>query len=349
MKTNMKYLSLFSGIGGFEKAIHDVFSSAECVGFSEIDKYALQVYQKHFPTHKNFGDISKIDIEVLPDFDLLVGGFPCTDLSIAKKDRQGLKGKQSKLFWNLIEILKKKKPRYFIFENVNSMARESREEISRTLGIESVMINASLVSGQNRKRLFWVGEFVGNKYEKVEISQPQDKGILLKDILEPNTEVDERMLVNGKSFSLTASYNGAVEWNSIAKKQRTMVRVGTLNKGGQGDRIYSTEGKSVNLSANGGGRGAKTGLYAVASRTYPRYKQEGIEIRKDEKSNALTSVQGDSMIMKNYIVRKLTPTECERLQCFDDGWTDGISNTQRYKCLGNAVCVEVIKHIINCL
>jgi len=130
-------------------------------------------------------------------------------------------------------------------------------------------------------------------------------------------------------------------------------RVGQIGKGGQGDRIYSTEGKSVNLSANGGGRGAKTGLYAVgvASRTYPRMPNgepriKRIEIRKDKKSNAMTSVQGDSMVMENSIIRKLTPTECARLQCFPDDWCDGISNSQQYKCYGNAVNVEVVKHII---
>ena len=205
---------------------------------------------------------------------------------------------------------------------------------------DAIMINASLVSAQNRKRLFWTN--IPN------VTLPEDRGILLKDILQPNTEVDERMVVNGKNFSLTASYNGAVEWNSVAKKQRTMVksyclpatyykenlkslekrkknglmvRIGQLNKGGQGDRIYSKEGKSVSLSANGGGRGAKTGLYAV----------------KD-------------------FFRKLTPIECERLQSLPDGFTAkginekgevDISNTQRYKALGNAFNCEVIKHIIS--
>ena len=84
----MKYLSLFSGIGGFELGINDVFPNAQCVGYSEIDKYAIKVYQSHFPEHKNYGDIKDIDINSLPDFDMLVGGFPCHDLSIAKANRK---------------------------------------------------------------------------------------------------------------------------------------------------------------------------------------------------------------------------------------------------------------------
>lgn len=150
------------------------------------------------------------------------------------------------------------------------------------------------------------------------LSQPKDREIYLKDILESG-EVIKECSKNGKSYSLTASYNGAVIWNSIQKKQRTMIlkkpiRIGQIGKGGQGDRIYSINGKSVCLSVNGGGRGAKTGLYK----------------------------------MKDY-VRKLTPIECERLQCFPDNFTEGISNTRRYQTLGNAFNVEVIKHIIKFL
>ena len=95
----MKYLSLFTGIGGFEKAMP---KNWECVGYSEIDKYAIECYDKHYPKHKNFGDITKIDIKELPDFDLVVGGSPCQDLSIAKKERDGLKGSRSSLFYNFV-------------------------------------------------------------------------------------------------------------------------------------------------------------------------------------------------------------------------------------------------------
>ena len=171
----MKYFSVFSGIGGFEQAIHSVFPDAECVGFSETDKYAIQIYKKHYPNHKNYGDITKIDITGLPDFDMLVGGSPCQDLSIAKKNRKGLSGDKSRLFYKFVEILEKKKPRWFLFENVASMSRENKDKISRILKVQPVMINATLVSAQNRKRLFWANFL---------ITQPLDRGILLKDVLE---------------------------------------------------------------------------------------------------------------------------------------------------------------------
>jgi site-specific DNA-cytosine methylase len=232
------------------------------------------------------------------------------------------------------------------------------------------MINASLVSAQNRKRLFWVGELDEfGAYKQVEITQPEDRGILLKDILEDGTA--DRL----KSYCIDANYfKGSSYEHYKDKGNRQLVFLGGVrNKDwakdgkdysrnfGQGDRVYSPNGKSATLSALGGGRGAKTGLYAVgvASRTYPRTKIEGekrqkqIEYRKDEKANNLTLVQGDSMVATEQVIRKLTPTECLRLQSLPDHYFDKatykgkpISNTQRYKMCGNAFNCEVIKHII---
>ena len=355
----MEYLSLFSGIGAGEQAIKELGLDWSCVGYSEIDPYAIKIYEKHFPNHKNFGDITKIDIKKLPDFDLIIFGAPCTDLSIAKQNRKGLAGERSGLFYKAVEIIKEKKPRYVLCENVNSMAKDQKniitKELSEAMGeqIDPIMICASLVSAQQRKRLFWCNW---------KVEQPKDRGIYLKDILEDGEPFKD------KAYCLTA--NGKDFVNDFVKRKQgnyvltKPIRVGHLNKGGQGDRIYSIGGKSVCLSANGGGRGAKTGLYLItggASRTYPRIKIGGvkrekrIEIRKDGKANSLTTVQTDSMaVLKDY-VRKLTPIECERLQNFPDRFTEtGIengkevemSNTRRYKALGNSFNVEVIKHIL---
>jgi len=345
----MNVLSLFDGISCARVALERCGFQVDKYYASEIDKYAIQVAQKNYPDTIQLGDVKSITKEMVGDIDLLIGGSPCQDLSIAKKGREGLSGSRSGLFWEYVRILKEVKPKWFVLENVNSMPKEAKQVITETLGVEPIMINAALVSAQNRKRLFWTN--IPN------ITQPQDRGILLKDILQPDTEVDERMIVNGKSFAITASYNGAVEWNSVEKKQRTMVRVGNLNQGGQGDRIYSPNGKSVNLSANGGGRGAKTGLYAVASRgrnivdgkrkdILGAKTEQRIEIG-GEKANTITSVFKDSMVMDNAVIRKLTPIECERLQSLPDNYTEGLSNTQRYKCLGNAFNVEVVRHILS--
>lgn len=328
MSKKIKVLSLFDGISVAQQALKEL--GIECEYYaSEIDKYTIQITQKNFPNTIQIGDvknvkhgtIARLQNKIICEIDLMILGSPCQDLSIAKKDRKGLDGERSGLFWEAIRIHKEVKPKWFIYENVNSMKREWKEQMLKAIQeIEPkaymIEINASLVSAQNRKRVFFTN--IPN------IQQPKDRGILLKDILQSDAEVDERMLVNGKSFAITASYNGAIESNSVAKKQRTMVRVGKLNKGGQGDRIYSIQGKSVNLSANGGGRGAKTGLYAV----------------KD-------------------FIRKLTPIECERLQSLPDFFTEKginengeevlISNTQRYKSLGNAFNCEVIKHILSFL
>jgi DNA (cytosine-5)-methyltransferase 3A len=232
------------------------------------------------------------------------------------------------------------------------MPKEARAEITKELfGIEPIMINAALVSAQNRKRLFWIGKFWSKDgaygYEKVEIPQPEDRGVLLRDILEDNPAIapvkSNTVRTSGRGSGLGDKHN----WDTI--------RIGQIGKGGQGDRIYSPEGKSVNLSANGGGRGAKTGLYAIkgcASRTYPRIKEDGvkrkkqIEIREDDKANSMTSVSGDSMVLENTIIRKLTPTECCRLQSLPDGYCDGVSATQQYKALGNGFNCAVIEHIL---
>ena len=401
----MKYFSCFSGIGGFEVAIQSVFPDAECVGYSEINPYTLNVYQKHFPNHKNFGDITKINSNELPDFDLLVGGSPCQDLSIAKKDREGLDGKQSGLFWNIVEIIKVKKPKWIVIENVASMSKANRElisqELGKAMGVESlpyaclnktsntewlpfapmeylpcIEINASLVSAQNRNRLFWANFL---------ITQPEDRGIMLKDILEDNhTPITKYGIEQMKSNTIHWGGNGAGiddrhNWNTI--------RLGQIGNGGQGERIYSIEGKSVSLSANGGGRGAKTGLYCVgiipesikpkgnylprervfsdegkfravstvsSQQPYllqtPRGNNKGGKKALDGKTPALTisAWEHNNKLINGEFIRKLTPIEVARLQCFEDDWCSKLSNTQQYRCYGNAVNVEVVKHIFKC-
>lgn len=312
-------LSLFDGIScGYE-----ALTMAGFKGFtyyaSEIDKYAIKVSEKNHPDIIHIGDVREVKGENLPAIDLLIGGSPCQDLSIAKANRQGLDGERSGLFWEYVRILKETNPKYFILENVASMPKEAKRIISEALGVESIMINAALVSAQNRKRLFWTN-IKG-------VKQPEDRNIFLKDILQK--DVDEIYFcktnylnwLNSKSGESRAK-KGFIKINgekSLTLKARDyvnwsgqLIKICDYNNGGQSNRIYSPEGKSVFLSANGGGCGAKTGLYEV----------EGS-------------------------VRKLTPIECERLQCLPDKYTEGISNTQRYKCLGNAFNVAVVAHILS--
>ena len=251
------------------------------------------------------------------DMDLLIGGSPCTDLSISKRNRQSLNGSQSSLFFEYVRILKEVKPKFFILENVNSMSNDAKNEItSHLFGIEPILINSSLLTAQHRKRIYWVGSLgLDGNYTKVEISQPEDKGILLKDILESG---DTEKL---KSYCITATYSRACPKDYFEHGQRQLVfkkpvRVGHFNKGGQGDRIYSSDGKSVCLSANGGGRGALTGLYKI------------------------DLPDGD------YHIRKLTVNECCKLQGFHVDYLGSISKSQGYKAIGNSFTVPVIEHIL---
>jgi DNA (cytosine-5)-methyltransferase 3A len=295
----MKVLSCFDGISCAQVALERANLKVEKYYASEIDKYAIQITQKNYPNTIQLGSI--VDLHLNEEIDLMIGGSPCQDLSIAKKNREGLNGSRSVLFWEFVRLLKEIRPKYFILENVASMKKEEKEKMSNALSmVEPIMINAALVSAQSRRRLFWVGKLIENTYITAGISLPVDRKIYLKDILEK--EVAKKYLVNAK-FTF-------VDAKTIDKLRP--IRLGNINKGGQGERVYSIYGKSVTLSANGGGRGAKTGLYML----------------NDGK------------------IRRLTPIECERLQSLPDNYTEGISDTQRYKLLGNAFNVEVVAHIL---
>lgn len=313
----MNILSLFDGISCGRVALERAGIQVDKYYASEIDKYAIEVAQKNYPDTIHLGDVNGFESWNLPRIDILIGGSPCQDLSIAKQDRKGLDGERSGLFWKYVGCLKKFKPKYFLLENVASMPKEAKEIITKILGVEPVLINSALVSAQQRKRLYWTN--IPN------ITQPKDKHIYLKDILLSGILCDVKnkgheisKLCIDKSQSLLArDYKGFGNQTMIGVFEP--IRIGKIGKGGQGERIYSVKGKSVSLNANGGGRGAKTGLYKV------------------------DLPDGD------YIIRKLHPIECERLQTLTDNYTEGISNTQRYKCLGNGWTVDVIAHILSFL
>ncbi len=301
----MKVLSLFDGISCARVALERVGLKIDSYDAWEIDKYAIQISKKNYPDIRHHGDIKLFFPDGITwDIDLLVGGSPCQDLSIAKRNRKGLDGERSGLFWEYVRILNEIKPKYFILENVNSMSSESKDLITKTLGVQPIMINASLVSAQQRKRLFWTN--IPN------VTQPLDKNIFLKDIIESG--YSER----DKSLALTATYSHGCAKDYFIKSSRQMifnapVRIGQIGNGGQGDRIYSTEGKSVALSANGGGRGAKTGLYIIQT---PRGNNRGGIRALDGKTPTLTSSfwEFNNKLFEDGVIRKLSPIECERLQ-----------------------------------
>lgn len=151
----LRYFSAFSGIGVTELAFKNVFPDSICVGYSEIDPYALAVYRKHFPDHYNFGDIKSIDPNSIPEFDVFIMGSPCTDLSSFQFTKLEWNGTRSVLFFDALKILRHCKPRFFLMENVASMRKERCDDISRELGANPLMINSVCFGAGHRRRYYW--------------------------------------------------------------------------------------------------------------------------------------------------------------------------------------------------
>jgi site-specific DNA-cytosine methylase len=310
----MNVLSLFDGMSCGMIALDRLGIKVDNYYASEIDKYAMQVSAANYPEIIQVGDITKLDLSTLPKIDLVMGGSPCQGFSFAGK-QLAFDDPRSMLFFEFVKCVKELNPKYFLLENVK-MKKEYLDIISEYMGVEPIFINSSLVSAQSRQRYYWTN--IPN------VEQPKDRNIFLKDILEDDAE--EPMLSNiyggfgekkprvhtdksvtirtaaggghipsvtlknksankqGKAYALTHSYNGAVAWNSIERKQRTMVPVCETNK------------------------------------IHPN-------------------------VYDKCLYRKLTPLECERLQTVPDNYTNHVSNTQRYKMLGNGWTIEVIAHI----
>lgn len=273
---------------------------------SELDKHAIKVTQDSYPNTEQIGDVVNVSGSSLPKIDLLIGGSPCQSFSKAG-DGSGFDGK-SKLFWEYVRVLNQANPTYFLLENV-VMKKEWEQIITNELGVEPILINSSLVSAQNRKRLYWTN--IPN------VVQPEDKGILLKDILEVN--VDEKYFLSEKAVSY------------ITNNKRLSKKFTAIN-GGKTLTLMSQYNQSKNgtfLCVDGNGRidTEKTGT--LTQRYY-----KGVE-----------NYGSNPFILQDHRFRKLTPVECERLQTVPDNYTRMVSDTQRYKMIGNGWTVDVIAHI----
>lgn len=326
----MKYLSLFSGIGGFELGIQQAYVAISntkreeqrrlekqqpnalldwyrtatqpvCIGYSEIDKYAVQIYSKHF-NHTNYGDITKIIADELPDFDLLCGGFPCQSFSIAGK-RGGFADTRGTLFFDIARLLKVKRPRLLLLENVKGLLSHDNGRTFKIiittlteLGYDlqwQVLNSKNFGVPQNRERVFIAGHLRG----------------------EPRSEV----------FPIGISQE---EHFNEANEQRCTSTLTGRGAGGSNRRGNYVVGTLRTHKEGKGFRKVKSGF----SPTIPaRAREDG---------------SGQPVISSHSEIRRLTPKECERLQGFPNGWTEGVNDTQRYKCLGNAVTVNVIQAIM---
>jgi len=338
----MKVLSLFDGMSCGQIALHRLGIDVEKYVASEIDKYAISVAKKNFPNMIHVGDVR--DVKVAEHFDLIMFGSPCQGFSFAGNNLN-FDDPRSKLFFEAVRILEEAKtinPNVkFLMENVR-MKKESEQVITDYLGVEPIAINSRIFSAQSRYRLYWTNLEVG------EI--PQDKGIVLKDILE-----DDYITDRDKSHCIDANYFKGGNLKSYFEKHRRQLvfskdglcHVGDADLKGHDaiKRVYHSEGKSPTVTTMGGGhrepkimqraRGwNKGGLKALDGKT------PSITTSSWEHNNHLTKDEG-------YTWRKLTPLECERLQTVPDNYTNHVSNTQRYKMIGNGWTIDVIAFLLS--
>jgi DNA (cytosine-5)-methyltransferase 3A len=342
---------------------------------SEIDKHAIKVTQANYPDTIQLGDVTKVKGAELPKIDLLIGGSPCQGFSFAGK-QLNFDDPRSKLFFEFVRLLEETKPKYFLLENV-VMKKEYEQIITDHLGVEPILINSALVSAQNRKRLYWTN-IPG-------VTIPKDKGILLKDIVHENERVDTALSGKyaewfaknaefqlGKKYSslnpdkaITMTARQYANWNGnywfetlsdyivpfdktlqILDKEVQRGKVGYFRKDSQANRVYYIHDKAVTLCGEAGGGAAKMGQYLFGCITPDRIekRQNGQRFNDGKKFYTLTAQDKHGVLIEGYI-RKLTPIECERLQTVPDNYTDCVSDTQRYKMLGNGWTVDVIAHI----
>lgn len=358
-------LSLFDGMSGTQIALDRLGKKISKYHASEIDPKAIVITQKNYPETNQLGDINNWknwDID-WSKIGLCVAGFPCQSWSVAGKQR-GDRDSRGKLFWVMLDIMEhvmKCNPNAkYLMENVR-MSNAFEEYITyhteKALpNVNKYLINSSLVSAQNRKRFYWTN---------IEgIQQPKDCGIVLKDILE------DGLTDRTKSHCLDANYFKGGNLKSYFEKHRRqlvfsndqMCHVGDADLKGHGyvKRVYAPEGKSPSLCASSGGNLEPKVLVKGARMVGRRLDSKGtrkdydksiaikqmIEVRDDDKTNCLTTVTKDSILLENMSWRKLTCLEAERLQTVPDGYTEGVSNTQRYKMLGNGFTVDIIAHIL---
>ena len=311
-----KFIDLFAGIGGFHYALSSC--GATCVFASEWDKPASQTYSENFGITP-FGDITKINEEQIPDHDILCGGFPCQAFSISGKQR-GFEDTRGTLFFDIARIVKYKKPKILILENVKNLITHNNgktfktiSEVLKSLGYTLFFKNLNTSNfglPQHRERIY-ITAFRNDldiKYKVFKFPEMKQNSCL-NNVLEknpPDAKIITRndIQINKKFITTPITFNGEYFPNKPCQ-------IGIVNKGGQGERIYHPIGHAITLSAYGGGVGAKTGLYLI-----------------DEK------------------VRKLSVRECARLQGFPESFIITKNKNQAYKQFGNSISIDVLQYIL---
>lgn len=299
------FIDLFCGLGAFRLALESF--GVNCVFSSEIDKHVAEVYKNNFG-HYPSGDITKIKASDIPEHDILCGGFPCQPFSISGK-KLGFADTRGTLFFDILRIAKHHKPKIIFLENVKNLKTHDDGNTYLTIknNLESIgytvfseVLNASDFGiPQYRERIYIVA--INNDFSNEKFVYPVvNKRKQVIDILDE--EVDAKYIISRPDIHITKTHN---------VRSDKIERIGYVNKGGQGERIYSIYGQAITLSAQGGGVGAKTGLYYVDGKT-----------------------------------RRLTPNECRKLMGFPSTYKLGSSDAQTYKQLGNSIVVDVLQYII---
>ena len=375
-KDGIIVLSLFDGMSCGQIALKKLGIKVKQYYASEIDKHAIKVTQHNFPDTIQLGDVTKVFAKDLPKIDLLIGGSPCQGFSFAGK-QLAFDDPRSKLFFEFVRLKNECNPTYFMLENVK-MKKEFEVIISKYMGVPPIEINSALLSAKNRVRLYWTN--IGTEPQglfgdlKCVIPQPKDKGILLRDVLEKDVNakyyLSEKML---KYFK-----NRAANFNQG--------KVNIRDENGKASTITSSS-SSIDISdnfvcidTNGRIDSDKTGTIPASYGSGPdNYSSRPFICNKEDlviqlnpstesggvqpyQQNKIYDIDGISpalmaqmscgthaILEQGMKIRRLTPTECERLQTVPDGYTSIVSDTQRYRMLGNGWTIDVIAHIFSYL
>lgn len=344
-------LSLFDGMSCGQIALNRLGVKVGSYYASEVDKYAITITQHNFPDTIKLGDVTEVMASNLPEIDLLIGGSPCQGFSFAGK-QLNFDDPRSKLFFEFVRLLKECAPKYFLLENV-LMKREYQDVITEHLGVEPILINSALVSAQNRKRLYWTN--IPN------IEQPSDRGVTWGDVREHG--------VSTESYYYTEK---AMQWLARVSQKKNK----SLTIHSDSDKMQMLEASHhkkysnqrffgiVDLPESEQAVAAMRGRYLVDGKRKDKnrgevqgLKKQYIEFRYDGKTNALTTITKDNVIVPftlpnkipadDFFFRYITPLECERLQTVPDNYTACVSKTQRYRALGNGWTIDVIAHIMS--
>ncbi len=305
--TGLKFIDLFAGLGGFRLALESF--GAKCVYSNEWDKYAQKVYQMNFGD-KPEGDITLVDENEIPDHDILCAGFPCQAFSISGKQK-GFEDSRGTLFFDVARIVKAKKPKVVFMENVKNFASHDNGNTLKV--VQNTMIDLgydfyydilnSLDFGipQNRERIYMLCFRKDLNIKNFDFPKPFELSTFVEDLLLSDEDVSN-LIIDRQDL--------VIKNTEIKENSSKVIRIGTVGKGGQGERIYSPKGIAITLSAHGGGVFAKTGGYLINGKT-----------------------------------RKLHPRECARIMGYPDSYLIHPSSSQAYKQFGNSVVVNVLQYI----